>query len=469
VATGIFVGIVAVLGGPAIPDTSESVYSTWAIAHGQLSCAFPSAVFPHEPLLPPLYPLFSGALTAIADLGRHAAPFPSRAAMGPNCDTAFVAMRQWAGRSGALIPTIQIGYSGWLVLMGGLVAWLRASGRGRCGWEPATVVVVACLPPVWMCVEGYFHPQDLFAMGFSLGALACARKGRWAGAGVLIALAVLSQQFALLVAVPLLVLAPGARRLRYAGTAVGTATLIAVPLLVVSSGSAWRALTLGSGDNPSLGGTAVWELGLNGAAAVLVSRVLPIALALAIPWWVVRRLGPARFEPVALLSLVAVCLSLRLVFEQNLFVYYFMALAVSLVLLDVARGHIRSSLVAWLVALTLVFCIDWFYSAFSSVPWGNQARVAVPAVILALVLVLVLFQVVRGGGLSPWNVVLCTGVVASGLLTWSRSSNPFYHHLPIWLWQVVFVASGIALAAGPLLDRVAEHKPATERPEPAPA
>ena len=46
-------------------------------------------------------------------------------------------------------------------------------------------------------------------MGLILGALACVRRDLWRWAGVLLALAVLSQQYALLVAVPLLVVAPG--------------------------------------------------------------------------------------------------------------------------------------------------------------------------------------------------------------------------------------------------------------------
>ena len=39
-------------------------------------------------------------------------------------------------------------------------------------------------------------------MGLALCAMACARRDRWIGAGILVALAVLSQQFALLVAAP---------------------------------------------------------------------------------------------------------------------------------------------------------------------------------------------------------------------------------------------------------------------------
>jgi hypothetical protein len=379
--------------------------------------------------------------------------------MGPNCGKAFAVIARWGANSGALAPTMKIAYASWLPLMAGLIAWLRASGRGRCGWEPATVVIVACLPPVWVCVTGSFHPEDLFAMGFALGAMACVRRGWWARAGVLIALAVLSQQFALLVAAPLLVLAPGGRRLRYAAAAAGTAALIALPLLVVSSGREWRGLLLGSGDDPTPGGTVVWHFAHHGASAYLVSRVLPVALALAISWWVVRRLGPARFEPVALMSLVGISLSLRLVFEQYIFAYYFMALAILLVLLDVARGHIRGSLMAWLTALTLAYLNGYLYVTLNLYALGY----VLPVAVVALILVLVLYEVSRGRGFSTWNLVLWLGVVTSAVLTWPLSSNPFLHRFPTWLEQVVFVTTGIALAAGPLLDRLAHHEPATER------
>ena len=60
-------------------------------------------------------------------------------------------------------------------------------------------------------------------------------------------------------------------------------------------------------------------------------------------------------DPVPLLALMALSLSLRLVFEQNLYGYYFMAFAVSLVLLDVVGGRIRGQLVAWLGLLTLAY------------------------------------------------------------------------------------------------------------------
>src|ERR1039458_2300631 len=49
-------------GGPSTNDAFESVLSTWAIAHGHMSCVFPPGTPPHEPGIAPLYPLFSGGV-----------------------------------------------------------------------------------------------------------------------------------------------------------------------------------------------------------------------------------------------------------------------------------------------------------------------------------------------------------------------------------------------------------------------
>ena len=200
-------------------------------------------------------------------------------------------------------------------------------------------------------------------MGLALGGVACARRGSWVWAGALLGLAVTSQQFTLLVLAPFFVVAPTNRRLRFTGAAIGAAAVIVLPMVAVSSGRALGAILIGSGNTPSQGGTLLWELHLHGVLLVGCSRVLPIILAMVLASWTVRRLGPAVLEPVPLLALVATSLSFRLVFEQNLFGFYFMALAVALILLDAVRGHITEQLVAWLALLTL---------AFDPVPWGSN-------------------------------------------------------------------------------------------------
>ena len=444
VATVLFVGIIALLGGPATLDSRESVASTLAVAHGHLSCAYPSNVMRSEPLIAPLYVLYSGAVAALAHVGP--ATFPS-ARLGAHCGMADAVIYRWASHSDALAQTLRIGCTAWLVLLAGVVAWLRAAGRGRCGWEPLAVVVTACLPPVLRCVSGYYHPQDLVALGLALSSMAAAQRGRWTLAGVLVAAAVLTQQYTLMVAAPLFILASPNRRARFVGAAAAAGFALVVPLLALTSGHAWSAIAFGSGNNPSVGGTVMWELTRSGASMVAVSRLMPLAVSLALAVWVVRRLDAAAASaPAVMIALVAVSLSLRLVFEQNLFVYYFMALAVTLLLLDVTLGRIRGSLIAWLTTLSLVFFFEWGTSL------SHTGRDLVPLVVMLVALPLT----VSGArhGMSRWNLALCATVFLCAVAVWPIRGNPVFLALPTWLWQIVFVATGVPLAAAPLLSMV---------------
>ena len=77
------------------------------------------------------------------------------------------------------------------------------------------------------------------------------------------------------------------------------------------------------------------------AGARLRWRVLPILVAMALAWWATRRLGRRVVNPIPLMSLIATSLSMRLVFEEGLFPYKFMALAVMLVVLAVVQRAVR--------------------------------------------------------------------------------------------------------------------------------
>ncbi len=433
-ASALFVLLVQCLGGFSGNDTFESVFSTWAIGHGQVACAFPKGFR----VTAPLYPLVSGGIVAIAHVG-HTVPFPPRRAMGSRCDRAFIAINTWSAQARVLVTTLRIAYLGWLVLLAGAVSLLRATGRGRRGWEPATVIVLACLPPVWTCVESTFHPEDLMAMGFALAATACALRGSWRSCGVLIALACLSQQYALLVAVPLLVVAPRNRRVAYGAAAAITLAAIALPLSVFSAGSATHSIFFGTGSTGGIGGSFLSDLGLHGTPLLILSRITPLVLTAIIAWWAVRATGPAAFGPVALVSLVAVSLSLRLVFEQQIFEYYFMALSVSLLLLDVVRGQVRRSLIAWLIVVPTAFVGEIVLpgSLGKVVPW-----VAVGLALLALI------DGARTGR-TPGQLLPWAGVLAAALLTWQTTWS-----LPAWFWQAALVIPGVVLAARPLLAEV---------------
>ena len=82
VSTALFFGLSALLGGPSEGDAVESLYSTWAVAHGHFSCVYPLKAAHHvasiarpTTFIAPLYPLsrapwphFFGLVTTLLSL-----------------------------------------------------------------------------------------------------------------------------------------------------------------------------------------------------------------------------------------------------------------------------------------------------------------------------------------------------------------------------------------------------------------
>jgi hypothetical protein len=389
-ATLLFFAIVWLSGGPTANDSDVTVFTAWSLAHGHLACAYlPSGILGYPPTAP-LYPIFSGAMSAILQIG-HGIPFPTSAQLGNHCVTATAAINHWILHSDAVVPTLRIGYVGWLVLAVGFISLVRASGRGRCGWEIVGLFLLACLPPVSMCLAEYFHPQDLIAVGFTLVALACVLRTEWTGAGVWFGLAVSTQQFAILPLVALFAMTPRNRLPQLIVGAIVAAAVIDIPLAFLSSGRAIVGILVGTGAS-SYYNTILDLSPFHGSSLYAISRVAPIILALALGWWASDRLGSKVFEPVPLISVITTALALRLVFEVNFWGYYMMGVAVMLAALDIARRRIRIQFLLWLLATVSVSLL---------------------------------------GGLSS------PGRISS---------------FPVWTWQVVFVAGALALAISPLVS-----------------
>lgn len=393
VASATFGVVIAVAGGIASGDSSQSVYAAWALAHGHMGCGYPASGVPGYAPTAPGYVLVSGAFVALLRIG-HEVAFPTLSAGGAPCAAAVQAMNQWSLHTLSLEPTLRIGFVGWIVLMAGVIAFLRASGRGRCIWEPATLLIVACVPPAAMCLAEFFHPQDLVAMGLALAALGCVRRGAWMASGLLLGVAIMSQQFTLLVAVPLLVLAPRPQRLKFVTSIVASVGLIAIPVLALTAGRGITSILIGPGG---IAGESLATLtGAHGSLLFVLSRIVPLCLAAMLAARAGRRLGSNALDAIPLTSVVALSLSLRLAFEISVWGYYFMAIAVMLVVLGVIRGRIGVPLVIWLATLSSI--------AF-------------------------------GGGLSE--------TAAFGLI-------------PICICQLILVAGAIGLAGNPLLVTVVE-------------
>ncbi len=464
VATAIFVGAVVLLGDPTWSDAVESLYPTWAIAHGSLACSYPpgsaanfSQVYQPVPSVPPLWPLISGGLSALTGIG-HAVPFPTQHAFGAGCTNGYTKMYRWALESNVLSATLRLGYFSWVVLLAGFIALLRAVGRGRTRWEAFGAAFLALVPIVWMPILFEFHPQDLVAVGLGLAGTACALRGQWLWAGIFLGLALVSQQFALLILIPVVIVAPGRNRLRVLAAAALSVALVSLPFLVATSGRAIHSVLAGTGDSSTRGGTVLWKLlshptplgGMQTAPLIFISRVAPIVVAVALPLWALRRLGPRGLEPIPLLSLIATSLSMRLVFEQDLYGYKFLALAVLLVSLDIVRGRVRGALLVWISLVTMVFEPIRF-DQITTPWWQDRVAIAIVYVPLAVVLCAIIWDAVHHR--VRWYLVAWLAIAAGAFIRWplwlpSGIPAPF----PLWFWQVVLVGSGVILAASPLAN-----------------
>ena len=469
-STILFLGVSAALGGPTEGDVAESVYGTWSVAHGNLACIYPPSGGHHLNELAnpfaftaPLYPLISGALAALLRIG-HSVAFPSSAKLGPNCTKAFNAIFNWSAKSSAILPTIRLSYLVWPIMMIGVIALLRASGRGRTGWEPVGLFLVACAPPMQMCLSYYFHPQDLVAMGLLLVTAAFALKDRWFLAGLMLGLAFCSQQFALLVGVLLLVLVPSKSRKKYVAGALVAVAVIDVPIIIATAGRGIKTVLLGSSrvgsSIRSTGGTVLWETDLHGIPLFLVSRVLPIVFVAAFAWFVLVRVKSSVFRPEIFMSLFATALVTRLIFEENLFGYYFMATAVSLIILDVICGQVRGTLLAWLAVDTIAFNPVHLGIAANLTSWSIRLSDAIPIAVIAAFALAVGLDALN----HRWRAYKLIALIAVALTSETSMfgiSRPLFVP-PFWLWQVILVPSAMALALGPLtilreVERVTTH------------
>ena len=453
VAIAMFVGVAALLGGPVVGDSSATLYSTWAIEHGQFACAY--APFTHLAQIPqiarpgatitPFYPLVSGAIAALVGLG-HQYPF-APASLGHDCSHAYLSIFHWSVSSGVAVRTLQIGYIAGVVLLIGADFLLRASGRGRRLVEPVALVVIATLAPVLAALVQYFHPQDLMAMGLALSGVAAVLRERWLLAGVLIGLAVVTQQYTLLILAAVFFAVPKRGRWRFSIAVVVAVACIDVPFLVASSGRALRAIANGSA--PSFGGTVLWELHVPAIPLFIVARLVPIAVAAALGWYVARRSGNRTLDPVTMVSLIGTAVGVRLVFEVNLWGYYFMALAVTLVLLEAIRGHVRAHVVGWILALTMAF--DPIPGLFqSNVHVADiYAQLDLAKVVVGAAALYVLVSLVRrrvNWFWVGWVIVCAVAFVHVPGIDFLQ-----HHPWPRWLWQVLLVPSGLALVAQPLV------------------
>lgn len=450
-----FVLVATALGGPTEGDSSEVVYGSWAVAHGHLTCVYP-VIAKNLPLglanpfalAAPLYPLLSGAVAWVLRIG-HTVPFPGPHALGPGCAHGFTAMYHWSTASSVVLPTVRIGYVTWLVLLAGVAYLVRATSLRGTGWEVLTGFLVALTPPVVMCLTYYFHPQDLLAMGLVLAGTGALLRGRDVLGGVLLGLSLTSQQFAILAVVALVVLLGRTRAVRVGAAAAVAIAVVDVPFIAVSGLRAVKTVLLGSSRVGSAisahGGTVAFSLGLTGVPDFLLARIAPIAAAALVAAWARRRRWGVTLAPDLVVAVVTAALLSRLVFEVNLFGYYFMASLVGVALLEALRHQVGRDVLALLGLFVVELNPEHIALISNLTSYGLSLYFDLPIVVLALGVLLLLYDALRRR-LSPGLVAWIAFVALAGETHLWHRYDPVWN-LPEWAWQIVLVGYLLVIVA----------------------
>lgn len=449
IATLIFLWFIVSLGQPSTGDNWYYQYSLWAIEHGNFVCAYPPKFGPHLPLpavpftfIAPLYPLVAGAIAALLHVGTSH-PFPSVNAMGAGCRQAMTTMWHWARQAHVEGETLAIAFTGWFALIAGVI--VHRGRTRRLSWRDeiwSAMLLVSSLAVVSAFAQ-FSHPQDLLAAGLSWVAVATALRDRWMWTGILIGLATSSNQLALLAAIVLFVVAGRDGRRRLVTGAVLTMAVVYTPLLLAGGTRAYGDILTGSGFNNSLGGTLVWQLGLPVPLKYFVSRIVPLAVDAAFALWYRRRHdGP--IDAAGLVFLVTMGFAWRLVFEANLWGYYFVPLFAGLVILDRTQGRRRAASLAWSLSQLLLY--NWLNVGYDAPSWLLESWPLFLGLLAAAgtVAVMTMRSIQRKKDRIAWSstLILYVAVFVVGPHVFHTDVTSW----PVWVHQIILVPWAIGLA-----------------------
>jgi hypothetical protein len=338
-------------------------------SHGHWACAYRS-IPTSEPLAGPIYPLVAGVVQWITRAG-FSSGYLSTSQIGSNCQHAYASYNSFSGVANvaAYYSALRAGIVAWFALTLGAISIVRTSPLRATRYTWLVPVAFALTPPVLFCVQEYYHPQDLWALGMAFVAVSLGLRGRQFTAGIVWALAVMSQPYTLLGVIVVLVISSWSDRRRLViGTALCVVLMNSVFYLTFGPRAVSAALT-GTGSTMIRAGTWMGELHVDSGVGLAVSRVGPLVAAVLVAWWVRVRRPDVANDPVILLGLLATAWSLRLVFEENLWGYYCMATGATLVLRDIMARRASRGTIYWLALVLFAFGDVDFHPR----PWGAWA------------------------------------------------------------------------------------------------
>jgi Glycosyltransferase family 87 len=258
-----------------------------------------------------------------------------------------------------------------IVMLGTLGAVLgrQASQRGATPLAWGLVVALAAGSPIAYQALIYGHPEDLLAAAAGVLAVLAARGGRPVLAGVLLAVAVATKQWAVLAVLPAMLAAPrGAWRIAVIAAAGAAAVL--VPLTLAAPEGHHALVNSGALFHPHqvwwpFGVDASAEFTAGGHGEVMAPAWLPpiphplivaLALPLAALWW--HRAGRGRRDPDEAFALLALLFLERCALDPWNLVYYHLPLVLALLAWEVRSERqvpivtLGTSLAVWLSFVT---------------------------------------------------------------------------------------------------------------------
>jgi hypothetical protein len=298
-----------------------------------------------------------------------------------------------------------------LACLGGLLgARARADGAPRQVW--ALVVLLAAGSPLAYQALMYGHPEDALAAPLSVLGVLAARRGRPVLAGLLLAVAIASKQWAVLAVLPAM-LAGERRGLRVAMVAGAGAALLIAPLMAFTpqvTGSGSALVTSGALFHPQ---QIWWPFGVPAdrafiagghgttmAPAWLMPVTHPLIVLLALPlsglWWL--RAGRGVRDRDGAFALLALLFAERCLLDPWNLVYYELPLVLALLAWEVSRRRplpvlaLLTTAATWLSFVTysahtgdgpFLAYIAWMLPLIGWLGWSlyGPARVPRPAVL----------------------------------------------------------------------------------------
>jgi hypothetical protein len=284
---------------------------------------------------------------------------------------------------------------------------LVTRSRGPVAWPLAAAASIALAPAVWIGILDYGHVEQPVELCLVLLGVKLAMSKRSAATGVALGAAVLARTVALFTAMPLLLIALAAGRLRSALLTAGAGALTVViglaPFVVADHAAVVHSLVGYRGTLPIVGGS-FWVLARGSLWPGVAQHwdagiAAALAVALVVVTLVRRPATPTTVaELIGLLTIASCCLPLV---AKTVFPYYLVEPAVLSTVWWLARpGSARN----WRVAIPLLLNADVFITkAGTTVTTGPAWSVegVASSVLIALVIAMVTADLFRN---SPVTV-----------------------------------------------------------------